>query len=92
MAIDFFSRIWIILHTDEVFNLDRLKQRLNQNMEDRKAEVDARQEIQHREMKMIAEELHDLKIKRQNLILKIDKVKDEESMNFDKFFNLRKHI
>lgn len=60
--------------TDEVFNLDRLKQRLNKNMEDRKAEVDARQEVQRREMKIIAEELHDLKLKRQNLVLKIDKV------------------
>lgn len=43
-------------------------------MEDRKAEVDARQEVQRREMKIIAEELHDLKLKRQNLVLKIDKV------------------
>jgi len=56
--------------------LDLLKKRLNQNMEDRKIEVDNRQEIQHQEIKMISEELHDLKIKRQNLILKIDKVID----------------
>lgn len=65
---------WKYFNIDEVFNLDRLKQRLDKNMEDRKVEVDTRQEIQRREMKMIAEELHDLKLKRQNLILKIDKV------------------
>nr|PNR26383.1 hypothetical protein PHYPA_030958 [Physcomitrium patens] len=70
------QRLTDLLHSkaDEVFNLDRLKQRLNKNMEDRKAEVDARQEVQRREMKIIAEELHDLKLKRQNLVLKIDKL------------------
>ncbi|KAG0616006.1 hypothetical protein M758_5G083000, partial [Ceratodon purpureus] len=70
------QRLTDLLHSkaDEVFNLDRLKQRLTKNMEDRKAEVDSRQEMQKREMKMIAEELHDLKLKRQNLILKIDKL------------------
>lgn len=60
--------------TDEVFSLDRLKQRLQKNMEDRRAEVDARQEIQRREMKLIGEELHGLTVKRQNLLLNIDKV------------------
>ena len=60
--------------TDEVFSLDRLKQRLQKNMEDRRAEVDARQEIQRREMKLIGEELHGLTVKRQNLLLNIDRV------------------
>ena len=70
-----FFFVYVMLYNiDEVFNLDCYKQRLIKNMEDRKAEVDTRQENQRREMKMIAEELHDLKLKRQNLILKIDKV------------------
>ena len=43
-------------------------------MEDRRAEVDARQEIQRREMKLIGEELHGLTVKRQNLLLNIDRV------------------
>lgn len=60
--------------TDEVFSLDRLKQRLQKNMEDRRAEVDARQEIQRREMKLLGEELHGLTVKRQNLLLNIDRV------------------
>ena len=60
--------------TDEVFSLDRLKQRLQKNMEDRRAEVDARQDIQRREMKLIGEELHGLTVKRQNLLLNIDRV------------------
>jgi ABC-type phosphate transport system auxiliary subunit len=87
IRIIFFCTLGITIHhIDEVFNLDRLKQRLTKNMEDRKAEVDIRQEIQKREMKMIAEELHDLKLKRQNLIIKIDKVQ------FVKFYNLNKIV
>jgi glucose-6-phosphate-specific signal transduction histidine kinase len=85
IRIIFFCTLGITIHhIDEVFNLDRLKQRLTKNMEDRKAEVDIRQEIQKREM--IAEELHDLKLKRQNLIIKIDKVQ------FVKFYNLNKIV
>jgi ABC-type phosphate transport system auxiliary subunit len=87
IRIIFFCTLGITIHhIDEVFNLDRLKQRLTKNMEDRKAEVDIRQEIQKREMKMIAEELHDLNLKRQNLIIKIDKVQ------FVKFYNLNKIV
>ena len=88
IKIIFFCTLGITIHhIDEVFNLDRLKQRLTKNMEDRKAEVDIRQEIQKREMKMIAEELHDLKLKRQNLIIKIDKVQSVKFYNLNKIVN-----
>lgn len=68
-------------YTDEVFSLDRLKQRLQQNMEDRKAEVDLRQDIQRREMKSISEELHALMLKRKHLILMIDKVIEKSHLD-----------
>jgi hypothetical protein len=64
--------------SDEVFNMDCLKQRLQKNMDDRRREVDARQLEQRQELKLIQEELHNLIIKRKNCVLFIEKVHCEQ--------------